>query len=499
MDGPRHVTATFTGNIPLDEIGPPTDGIDDRGQAGKDTKLTLGFPCLSPGELFVDELFVNLLGREGDQAGIAAYFARLAAGASRIDVALEFLRSVEYRTLLVQSWYTRFLHRSPTLPEIAQWISMLAGGATDEEVEAAILDSPEYFGTRAGGTNAGFIAALYQDVLGRAPSAAEQAQWDAAFGAGATHAQVALLVLQSVEARTALIRGWFQSYLGRLPTDVELNFYLGRFAAGDTDEQIQAAILGSEEFLDKIGDYSASIRWGDGTTLKVTVKHTVDQGRVCVVEADHVFPNPGDVPVTVEVTDPDGNTQTFEGILHITLPPPPPAGKENVQPFGTVLINVNGRFVPLTRFQVVKIGTELDTTRGRARLTSHDGSTGFFFQGRFKIVQVFVTVNGRRRPVTVLQLTGPLSACGARTTSGVEQTRPRRRRPIRHLWGNAKGSFRTKGKYAAATVRGTLWETIDYCDGTLVLVRQGRVDVLDLARNMHHLVTAGRSFFTPAP
>jgi len=498
MDSDRSVKATFSAtNVPADEIGQPSDGIDDNGLAGQGSDVTLGFQCYSQEELWIDELFLVLLGREGDQDGIAGYFAQLTGGASRTEVALAFLESVEYRTMLVQSWYMTFLHRSPTPAEIALWVGQLAGPATDEDVEAGIIASDEYYNTRGGGTNSGFIAALYQDVLGRAPTAAEQAQWDAEFGNGATRMQVALSVLKSVEARTRLIQGWFQAYLGRAPTDVELNFYLQRFASGDSDEQIQAAILASQEFFDKVGDYTAKIDWGDGTTTEITVKHTTNEGRICLADANHVFPNPGDIPVTIEITDPDGHTQTFDGVLHITLPPPPPPGKENVQPFGTVLIKVNGQFVPLNNFRQVVIGTELDTTNGRVRLTSQDGATGFFFEGRFKIQQVFVTVNGRRKLVTVLLLTGPLNACGSRTTSGFE-AKPKRK-PIRHLWGNAKGSFRTNGKYASATVRGTVWETIDYCDGTLVIVRQGTVDVFDLIRNVHHIVTTGHSFFTPAP
>jgi hypothetical protein len=498
MDGDRAVGALFRpGNVPPDEIGDESDGIDDNGHAGQPSDVTLGFQCFAPEELWIDELFVVLLGREGDQEGIAAFFAQLTGGASRTQVALAFLQSVEYRTMLVQSWYMTFLHRSPTPGEIAMGLGQLAGPSTDEDVEAGFLGSDEYYNSRGGGTNSGFVAALYQDILGRPPTAGEQAMWDTEFGNGATRIQVALKILHSVEARTRMIQMWFQAYLGRAPTDVELNFYLQRFAAGDSDEQIQAAILGSQEFFDKVGDYTGKIDWGDGTTTEITIKHTTNLGRICLVDADHVFPNPGDIPVMIEITDPDGHTQTFDGVLHITLPPPPPPGKENVQPFGTVLINVNGKFVPLTNFRQVPVGTELDTSNGRVRLTSHDGSTGFFFEGRFKILQLFVTVNGKRKLVTLLLLTGPLNACGSRTTAGFE-AKPKRK-PIRHLWGNAKGSFRTKGKYASATVRGTLWETIDYCDGTIVIVRQGIVDVLDLVTNVHHFVRAGHSFFAAAP
>jgi uncharacterized repeat protein (TIGR02543 family) len=499
MDGPRHVTATFTKTTATDEIGPPTNPINDNGIVGDNALLTFAFECFAPEDLWLDEVFVDLLHREADRASLDAYFPRLLGGLIRPAAALEILHSAEYRAMLVQSIYMSFLHRAPTPPEVAAGVAMLAGGATDEDVAAAILGSPEYFITRGGGTNAGFVNALYQDLLGRMPSAAEQAQWDAAFGAGATRSQVALQVLHSAEYRARLIRSWFQAYLNRAPTDAELAAYLARFAAGETDEQLQASILGSPEYFANLVDYKATIDWGDGTMTEVVVRHATNQGRGCVVTGRHVFPTMGNKPVMVDITDPDGGMETFRGLMHIQQAPLPPTGKENIQPFGTVLIKINGRFVPLTNFRVVPLGTELDTTRGRVRLTSHDGSSGLFFEGRFKILQVFETINGRRRPVTLLLMTAPLAGCPTRTTAGVTQGPRKGKKIIRHIWGNAKGSFRTRGKYASATVRGTLWETLDYCDGTLVLVRRGRLDVFDLVRRIHHLVGAGHSIFVHAP
>jgi hypothetical protein len=497
MDENHQAGAVFDPkDVPPDEIGPTTDPAGGDGTAGGNTHVTLGFQCYSNDELWIDELYLDVLSSEGDLAGIATLSDLLKGGSSREDVALVFLQSVEYRTLLVQSWYQRFLHRSPTAEELAKLVGMLVG-ATDEEVEAAILGSDEYYNSRGGGTNAGFVEALYQDILGRAPTDAEAHQWDVAIGAGATRNEVALQILTSIEARTLLINSWFQTFLGRAPTPVELNFFLQQFGAGATDEQLLASLLGSQEYFDAVGDYKGEIHWGDGTTTTVDVRHTTATGEVCVVEGNHVFPNQGDIPITVDITDPDGHTQTFDGVLRIQLPPLPPPGKANVQPFGTVLIKVNGKFVPLPSFRVIPIGSILDTTTGRVRLTSHDGSTGFFFEGQFQLQQLFITVNGKKKLVTQLVLTAPLDACGARTTSGVA-AKPKHK-VIRHLWGNAKGAFRTKGKYASATVRGTQWETLDYCDGTTVIVRVGVVDVLDLVRNVLHSVSAGHSFFTPAP
>ena len=497
MDGNHAVGATFAplGGAP-DPIGPQIDEVDDNGQAGRNTDVDLSFECLACNDVYIEELFALLLEHPVDEETLERLFPRVGT-LGRAGFALELLQGVEHRANLVQELYRAFLRRAPASAELAQWLAALAGGASIEEVAAGILGSAEYFNTRGGGTNAGFIEALYQDILGRQPSEAEQAAWDAAFTAGRSRDEIALAVLQSAEARTRLIQNLFQSYLGRAPTEVELNVFLARLAGGATDEQIQADILGSDEFLERIDNYTATVDWGDGTITEVTVVHTGD-GRVCLVRAVHVFANPTRVPVIVEITGPDGSTETFDGILRITLPPPPPPGFENVQPFGTVLIKVNGQFVPLTTFQQVKIGTELDTTDGRVRLTSSDGSTGFFFEGRFKIVQVFVTVNGKRKLVTILVMTAPFNECGTRTTASFSQKPKQKRKVIRKLWGNTKGSFRTQGKYASATVRGTLWETVDYCDGTLVIVREGIVDVLDLVRNEHHFVPAGDSFFTPA-
>jgi hypothetical protein len=54
---------------------------------------------------------------------------------------------------------------------------------------------------------------------------------------------------------------------------------------------------------------------------------------------------------------------------------------------------------------------------------------------------------------------------------------------IRHLWGVATGQFRTKGRYASASIRGTKWLTADRCDGTLIRVVTGAVTVRDFVKH----------------
>jgi len=169
--------------------------------------------------------------------------------------------------------------------------------------------------------------------------------------------------------------------------------------------------------------------------------------------------------------------------------PPPVAGVSvNVTPVsGTVRVRVRGsnRFVSLAQLRNVPVGSELDVTRGRVRLVSAAGSgrtqSGVFYQGRGVVRQP-----RGRAAATTLVLSGPL-ACSRRTPSGASP-------PRRRLWGNATGRFSTKGRYASAAVRGTIWLTEDRCDGTLVRVTRGRVQIRDLVARRTVVIRAGQSY-----
>jgi DNA-binding beta-propeller fold protein YncE len=69
---------------------------------------------------------------------------------------------------------------------------------------------------------------------------------------------------------------------------------------------------------------------------------------------------------------------------------------------------------------------------------------------------------------------------------------------VRQLWGSGKGNFRTTGRFASATLRGTKWLTVDRCDGTLVRVTQGVIAVRDLVRKKTVVLRKGKSYFARA-
>ena len=61
--------------------------------------------------------------------------------------------------------------------------------------------------------------------------------------------------------------------------------------------------------------------------------------------------------------------------------------------------------------------------------------------------------------------------------------------------GNGHGHFSTRGRYAAATVRGTIWEMADYANGSLCADKVGVVSVLDLVKSSTVLLRAGQNYF----
>ena len=71
-------------------------------------------------------------------------------------------------------------------------------------------------------------------------------------------------------------------------------------------------------------------------------------------------------------------------------------------------------------------------------------------------------------------------------------------RTLQLLHASAHGKFQTSGRYSAATVRGTVWDTVDRCDGTLTVVRRGTVLVTDFVRHVTVAVRAGQSYLASA-
>ena len=134
---------------------------------------------------FVSNLYKDLLNRAPDAGGLTAWTATLDQGTlTRTQVALDIEYSPEYMNILVANAYGALLNRAPDAGGQQAWVMYLQEGHTQSQLYASIASSPEYFQTRGGNTNSGFVTALYEDALNRAPDAGGAAFWEGQLAAG---------------------------------------------------------------------------------------------------------------------------------------------------------------------------------------------------------------------------------------------------------------------------------------------------------------------------
>ena len=191
-------------------------------------------------------------------------------------------------------------------------------------------------------------------------------------------------------------------------------------------------------------------------------------------------------------------------------PPPPPAPPTPTLKRTVEIEKVSGKVTftcpgsrskTLTTDELVKLGCVVDSTNGRVAVTAAKDARGtlqraVFSLGAFKVTQP--TVKGK--VLTELALSGPLPACpkAKRSTAQSAKARAKKKPVRRRLFGTGAGTFRTKGRYGTATVRGTNWTTEDRCDGTLVSVARGVVAVESFVLKRTVTVRAGRSYLAPS-
>ena len=194
------------------------------------------------------------------------------------------------------------------------------------------------------------------------------------------------------------------------------------------------------------------------------------------------------------------NVEPVRGQVFVSVP----AGSATASRGARASVTVPGikgrQFVPLSQARQIPVRSLLDTRRGTVRLTSARGSGGATQSSTFTsgVFQVLQSRRSSAKGLTDLVLKGStFRTCGRISGKGSSVRSAARRgsrRRIRRLRGNGSGRFRTRGRYSAATVRGTDWTVTDRCDGTLTQVRRGRVTVRDFRRRKNVTLKAGKSY-----
>ncbi len=241
-----------TFSLTLKTVGTQGVTVSDPGTgtvAGSLT-ATVNPTVLTLNQKFVTNLYLDLLGRPVDAAGLAFWSKALDAGTDRSQVVAQIEQSPEYLGNQANKAFNLLLKRNLDDNGRSFFVKFLQGGGTDEQMIALIAGSPEYFTTRAKGDANAYVQSIFQDLLSRPLDANGQAFFSKSLSNGATRDQIATAILTSLEYRKNLVAADYQTVLRRGP-DFGAVDWVVLLLQGSTDETITAGIFASSEYYNR--------------------------------------------------------------------------------------------------------------------------------------------------------------------------------------------------------------------------------------------------------
>lgn len=158
-------------------------------------------------------LYVAFLHRAGSFNEVAAWLPAFTDGIAYQSIAYSIADSTEGVSPQVTALYQQLLGRTPSSSEVSYWIPFIQQHSpTGLAVE--LLASAEAY-SRAGGTDAGWVAALYQTVLGRPADSGGLAYREQQLASGRSRSAVARDLWDAGEHLTPRIDAVYETVFGR--------------------------------------------------------------------------------------------------------------------------------------------------------------------------------------------------------------------------------------------------------------------------------------------
>jgi hypothetical protein len=236
---------TYSIDVTIDENGTQVAAVTSTATI---TPAATTTTTSTPEQRFVANIYHDLLGRTAEAAGLAYWSGQLDSGLTRGQFIADVQHSGEYLQDVVNSLYQHYLHRSAEPSVLGADVNLLAGGLTDEQLASVLVGSNEYFALH-GGTNDGFLEALFEDTLQRPIDAGAKAALEQPLAGGVSRAQVAAVVFGSHEYHLDMVNSYYTDLLARPADPVGVGYWGNQLDTGTTDEQVFAAIAASDEFF----------------------------------------------------------------------------------------------------------------------------------------------------------------------------------------------------------------------------------------------------------
>jgi hypothetical protein len=197
---------------------------------------------------FVRAAFGTFLGRAPNTSELQQRTIALDSGVvSRDAFTRELAQSLEWIARTIDEMYNSALGRSAEPAGLRYWRDLVVGGLRITDVGAELYASEEFY-RRSGATPRRFVAALYEEILGRSPDQAGMDYWLSVLGAGAPRRVVAASFYASIESRRDRVARTYRSVLGRGP-DAGGHAYWADVLLRHDDVALAAHLAASDEYF----------------------------------------------------------------------------------------------------------------------------------------------------------------------------------------------------------------------------------------------------------
>jgi hypothetical protein len=214
--------------------------------------VPLPAPPVSLYQRWVVRVWQDLFGLPANPGWVAAQVGRLEQGADPRRVVLDILSSTDFRSREVPRLYRSLLHSAAGRRALASALAFLAGGGTWQQLEAWLFASAEYFQHRAGGSGAGFLQALFHDVLGQGPDPGTVLALGGLLVDPSARWQAATIMLRSLPAEVHWLGDLFGRFLHVRPDGKSVRLYVSRLQRGVREEAVLADLLASPLYLARV-------------------------------------------------------------------------------------------------------------------------------------------------------------------------------------------------------------------------------------------------------
>lgn len=199
---------------------------------------------------FITHLYSDLLGRTPDDKGYRDWLGRLSSFGRR-GVVRGFVNSPEFRRKRAIALYDRYLHREPSASEIDEALATMEDGSGTEALNMALVLSNEYVSS-AGPSAEAFVARLFEDALGRAPSDGELRGYAALLeGSDDGRALVANELFTSNKYRVREVSVLYRRLLHRVADQGGLEHWSGELGATMSWEEVIVHLAASNEYFER--------------------------------------------------------------------------------------------------------------------------------------------------------------------------------------------------------------------------------------------------------